>query len=484
MRTAYQKLVPPLILLGALALLRHALPDVGIAIGRPFKAGSIAEFDAGLAALAWLSAALLLIRLLDVLLWQGMVVRRTGIAPPRLLTNLVDVLVWLTTLVIIISYVFDEPVTGLVTTSGVAVATVGFALKSLISDMFSGIALTLERPFNIGDWVQIADGTVGRVAGISWRATNIVLQNGVAVHIPNGRMAELILHVFNEWRDEIDIELGYGIEEEQAERILLSAVSGLPDLGPQFRPDARIVAFGTNGVMWRLRYWLPDYPSRSDLRARVHHDLLRAMHVANVTTAPIQQHILLERFRPEDVARQDTIAAFLRRVDLFKLLTHEECEELASGLSARNIASGTMVVRQGESGDSLFLIREGTLEVQVGPAGHVVAQLTPGSFFGEMSLLTGAPRSASVRARTSGVLIEVSKERLQPIISRRETLAEELSRILAERQQATIRLTTASEAGDEHQGSSRFLSGDILARVRSFFGLANTQDRPRTALSA
>jgi small-conductance mechanosensitive channel/CRP-like cAMP-binding protein len=480
-RTPYRKLIPPLILLAALALLMHGLPALARSLGLGLNPGNIGRLDTGLAALAWLSAALLLIRLLDVLLWQGVVVRRTGIAPPRLLTNLVDVLVWLTTLVIITSYVFNQPVTGLVTTSGVAVATVGFALKSLISDMFSGIALTLERPFNIGDWVQIADGTVGRVAGISWRATNIVLQNGVTVHIPNGRMAELILHVFNEWRDEIDIELGYGMDEEQAERILLSAVSGLPDLGPQFRPDARIVAFGTNGVMWRLRYWLPDYPSRSDLRAAVHHDLLRAMHVANVTTAPIQQHILFERFKPEEVARHDTIAAFLRRIDLFKLLTHEECQELAEGLTSRKIAAGAMVVRQGESGDSLFLIREGTLEVLVGPAGHVVAQLTPGSFFGEMSLLTGAPRSASVRARTSSVLIEVSKERLQPIISRREMLAEELSRILAERQQATTRLTSASDAGDERLGSTRFLSGEILARVRSFFGLANPQ---RTALSA
>ncbi len=483
MRTAYRKLIPPLILLAALALLWHGFPQLARSFGRTLDAGTIAGLDTGLAALAWLTAALLLIRLLDVALWQGLVVRRTGIAPPRLLTNLVDVLVWLTTMVIITSYVFNQPVTGLVTTSGVAVATVGFALKSLISDMFSGIALTLERPFNIGDWVQIADGTVGRVAGISWRATNIVLQNGVTVHIPNGRMAELILRVFNKWRDELDIELGYGMDEEQAERILLSAVSGLPDLGAHFRPDARIVAFGTNGVMWQLRYWLPDYPSRSDLRARVHHDLLRAMHVANVTTAPIQQHILFERFRPEELARHDTIAAFLRRIDLFKLLTHDECEELAAGLISRTIPAGTMVVRQGEGGESLFLIREGTLEVIVGTAGHVVAQLRPGSFFGEMSLLTGAPRSASVKTQTSSVLIEVSKERLQPIISRREMLAEELSRILAERQQATTRLTSASGAGDDRAASSRFLSGEILARVRSFFGLANAQERPRTAVS-
>jgi CRP-like cAMP-binding protein len=100
-----------------------------------------------------------------------------------------------------------------------------------------------------------------------------------------------------------------------------------------------------------------------------------------------------------------------------------------------------------------------------------------------MSLLTGAPRSASVKTQTSSVLIEVSKERLQPIISRREMLAEELSRILAERQQATTRLTSASGAGDDRAASSRFLSGEILARVRSFFGLANAQERPRTAVS-
>ncbi len=474
--SALRKLLLPAAGLAGLALIKSLLPATG----------QVAGIAASLVStLVWLFAALLLIRLIDLLVWRGLVQRRTGIMPPQLLTNLVDVLIWLTAAAIVTSSVLGQPVTGLVATSGVAVAMVGFALKSLISDMFSGIALTLERPFAIGDWVDIGEGTIGRVVGLTWRATSLKLLNGSTLHVPNGRMAEIVLRVVKTWRDEVDVELGYDVPPDQAERILLSAVSHLPNLGTHHRPDVNLVELGTNSIKWRLRFWLPDYPSRVKLRDRVHRDLLRALHLADIAVSPSLQRISVERARVQSPTHEEAIADFLGRVDLFRLLTEDELAELAAGLRAFKVPAGTRVVRQGESGASLFMIREGVLDVTIAPDDHPVSHLTPGAFFGELSLLTGAPRSATVTARLDSVLIEISKERLKPIITHREHLAEELARVLEERQMHTKRVADERDvAGDDKVAASRSLSAELLGRVRSFFGLPAAPERSGPSIAA
>jgi CRP-like cAMP-binding protein len=102
-----------------------------------------------------------------------------------------------------------------------------------------------------------------------------------------------------------------------------------------------------------------------------------------------------------------------------------------------------------------------------------VRLLTPGEMFGEYSLLTGAPRSATVTARTESLLLEITKADLVPLLERCPELAEAMSRTLASRQAGQSQLdapstgAAASPPGGE-QG--------LLQRIRAFFGLP--QERP------
>ncbi len=243
----------------------------------------------------WLAAALVAMRLLHLLLWEGVVRRRTGSPAPRLLTDLADGLILVTAVVVIIAFVADKPVTGLIATSGVAVAVIGFALKSMISDLFSGIAITLERPFRMGDWIEISGGMVGKVLNLSWRATGLMLESGIYVVVPNSRLSEMVLRVYDRpeaaWRDEVEVTLGYDVTAHQVERILLSAAADVPEVAAQPRqPDVRIVEFGDNGVKWRLRFWVPDYLGRSRLRYAVQRNVLRNLHFSGIATAAPRLH--------------------------------------------------------------------------------------------------------------------------------------------------------------------------------------------------
>ena len=476
MRTAWHRIGIPAILLALSQVALFEWPALTAALGA--GPGGIGYEIVRIAAEAsvWLASAFVAIRLLDRLLWHGIVLRRTGAPATRLLTDLVNGLILTSAVAGIVAFVIDKPVTGLIATSSVAVAVVGFALKSMISDLFSGIAITLERPFRIGDWLEITGGLVGKVQNVSWRATGLMQQNGVYVTVPNGRLSEMVLKVYDRpaspWRDEIDISFGYEVSAHQVERILLSAANDVPEvanLAP--KPDVRIVEFGDNGVKWRLRYWVPDYPKRSAVRYAVQRNILRNMHFAGLETPPAR--VSAQVARPTVPPGSRGTRAFLGRISLFNALEDAEMAELAGNVDFRLVTAGTALVRAGDAGDSLFVVKEGLLDVLIpGPEGErSVAHLKPGAFFGEMSLLTGAPRSATVRATVDCMVIEITKEAIQPILMRRDALVEAMSRVLAERQIQNDRSALEPAAANDSHHARQTLSQQLLARMRSFFGL-------------
>ena len=138
----------------------------------------------------------------------------------------------MTTAVILMALVYDIPVAGFLTTSGIIIAVIGFALRNLISDVFTGIALGLERPLKIGDWIEFDQGEPGRIVEINWRASRLVTADEISVVVPNSQLATAAFRNYSTakyWRDKFDIVLPYDITYRQAERILLSAVAQVPD---------------------------------------------------------------------------------------------------------------------------------------------------------------------------------------------------------------------------------------------------------------
>ena len=179
-QAAFRRLVRPL---GLLALLTGAAALLPLLDGRlgPMLASSL---ERGLEAAIWLAAAFLLVRALDVLVWS-----RRRMPLPRLLTDLVAALVWIAVGLAIAARLLEMPVAGIVTTSGVAVAVLGFALRDMLASLFAGIALSVERPYRIGDWLELPDGTLGRVVELGWLTTRLLTQDGIEHVAPNAQLA-------------------------------------------------------------------------------------------------------------------------------------------------------------------------------------------------------------------------------------------------------------------------------------------------------
>jgi small-conductance mechanosensitive channel len=333
----------------------------------------------------WLAGALLAIRALDRFVWCC---RSPPL--PRLLTDLVAAAIWLAAALAIAGFMLEMPLAGILTTSGVAVAVLGFALRDILASLFAGIALNFERPYRIGDWLEVGPELTGRVTEIGPMTTRLVTLDNVTVVVPNARLATQGLRNFDQgaggiWRDHVTVTLGYEVSPVRGERILLAAAASVAAANAAGRrPDARITDLSEHGVVWQLRYWLSDYARRTKIRHEVHAALL--LHLYRGGLAPAHRRLDLFHAPMPDHAldRGRHLDMLLARSDLFGTLEAEELRTVASAARRRLFAAGTTIIQEGEAGQSLFIIVEGLLEVAfVRDCPDLMRSLGPGDMFGE-----------------------------------------------------------------------------------------------------
>ncbi|TCZ63251.1 mechanosensitive ion channel family protein [Roseicella aquatilis] len=457
---------PALLVLGGF-LLHAQAPDLAGHLGLAPDGAAALVLGQAAGIGAWLGLAWTGARLFDLLLRRAARVTRRGAPYPRLLSDMVRAVLFAAAVAVILATVFGQPALGLVTTSSVAVAVVGFALRNIISDLFSGLALGIDAPYRIGDWIETAEGSAGRVTEIGWRVTRLLTREGVAVTVPNGLVAAHRLVNFGaatRFRATLRLPLDPALPVERARRILIAAALEAERRFPGLSPDLHLQEFTEGAAVYMLRFSVPDYGQEAACRDAVAAAALRALHRAGLAPARPARHLHLERAPAAPPAAGD---ALLRRIPLFAGFPEEERQALETMLRERLVPRGETIVRQGEAGDSLFLLAEGALEVRVLRDGRELPpnRMGPGEVFGEMSLLTGQPRSATVLAATEAVVFELRREHLDPVLRRRPELAESLAAIMAGRQARNA----SAAAADSPAPAEAPEREALLGRLRAFF---------------
>jgi CRP-like cAMP-binding protein len=188
---------------------------------------------------------------------------------------------------------------------------------------------------------------------------------------------------------------------------------------------------------------------------------------SNLYVGPMQEPAVdLESDRP----------ALVRRISLFQSLSAAEAEELASSMTQRRFAAGNVVFEQHDAGDSMFVVAEGLLFAFAPAAGDDeplrVGQIAAGEFFGEMSLLTGEPRSAMISAVEDCVTYEIARTDLAQLIERRPELALTITGVVAERQARNLEAhDRASRAAQQVEVTN--LAEQLFKKMTEFFGGRN-----------
>jgi small-conductance mechanosensitive channel/CRP-like cAMP-binding protein len=433
----------------------------------------------------WLSAAYFLQSLVNLTIWDGMVAKALGHPAPRLLKTVSGVVLYAIALTGIIGYVFQQPVAGIWTTGGVVGLVIGLALQSMIRDVFVGLAVNFDRPFRIGHWIKVQvnkEVINGQVQQVNWRTTRMVTSAGDAIVIPNSLIGQAIITNWCEPRSESDYELhltlDFAVPTEQARRILLAgvtAVLGEKGIGADPPPIVRVNAVTPLGIEYRIIYTITRSPSGT--RDKVLTSVIAHLRRAGLSLAFPKQDVFHAEMpvRHLDATSIDDRVQLLTKVELFADLPREDLEQLAARTQRRRFKAGDLLFSEGEAADEtagMFILFEGLLHVLVRtddrPDGLRVGQVVPGEFIGEMAVLTGEPRSATVRAVTDARAYEILPEDIARLLEDDPTAMATLSRVCAARRLRTQHTLDATGTGSV-KTEVLSLSQQILGKMASFF---------------
>ncbi len=422
-----------------------------------------------------IAAALVVARVLDFLVFEVVFRLRERPPAPALLRQLVALLVFGLLLLGLSQVVLSANLTLLLTSSAIITAIIGLSLQESLGNLFSGLALTLERTVQVGDLVRSGE-TIGLVEQLTWRAIKIRTMEGSSILVPNSVASRDRLEVFRRGGLPIARVLHLGLEYDtppaRARAALEAALRDLPGLAPHPTPTVGIRSFDPSWITYEMRYWLEDYARYLEMDGKVRERIWYGLNRERIRFPYplIRQHQYAAGPLPrpaESAVTSDVVAA----TDLFAPLSPAERERLAGGARSHRYAEGETIVRQGDPTSSMFLVVEGRCVVSAhggGRASQRVAVLEPGSAFGEISLLTGEPRIATVRALTEATLVEIDKATLAPLLEASPSLVEKLESIILERRrQLSDRLETAPDA------DAFFEPQSLRSRIRRFFGLAS-----------
>lgn len=433
----------------------------------------------------WLSLAYLVNRVVGIVLWDPL---HRKVPIPRLLRDVTAVLVYAMAVTGIVGVVFEKPIGPFWAASGAGAIVIGLALRNVILDIFIGLAVNFDRPFEIGDFIQVATGPLGgpagRVVELNWRTTRLVTGEGNMIIVPNGKLGDMIVTNFSKPEAvsefEISVFLDFDVPSERVLRVLNAAVrsvSGTTGILDDPAPKARIRGVSPQGVEYKIKYFLdPRKAGPGKARHEVWRAVLDQLNRAGLQPATPKQDVFHAE-RPQrqlDSRSSEDRVALLSRVELFQGLTDEERLVLSGQMRERLIKEGATVIKRGDEGDSMFILCEGLLNVMIAlkpdqPETRV-ARLQAGMFFGEMSALTGEPRSATIVAATDTFAFEIKKDDIGALIQRRPELAEIIGQAVTARKlrnsEAAAKVGTVARAAEE-----KSMTAQLVGKMMSFFGM-------------
>jgi small-conductance mechanosensitive channel/CRP-like cAMP-binding protein len=354
-------------------------------------------------------------------------------------------------------------------TTAAGAVVIGFALQDTLGNLFSGLAIQIEKPFRVGHWVTIA-GTDGLVSEVTWRATKIRTKAGNFVVVPNSVVAKETITNYSEptqdTRLEVEVGASYDTPPNEVKAVIARSLRDEPLLAASREPEILIVDFAASAVTYRVRVWTTDFANDMRVRDRVRSHIYYAFRRHQITIPyPIQVQI---EQPPAALAMNGGAGmALIDGVDVLSSLTGEQRAQLIAASRTMVYEAGQVIVREGDPGASMFVVRSGEAAVTVAGAEGELARHREGGFFGEMSLLTGDPRSASITAVTDCELIEIGAEAFRRVVMADAAVVEKVSAAVTARRAELDRHRVVKAAGSAPLEPPHTLA----ARVRRFLRL-------------
>ena len=419
-------------------------------------------------ALAWMLALVFgFIRLAVALLLK--VVRSRARPAPKILRDVLDFTLYVVATLVVVQREFNLNLSSLLAGSAILSVVIGLALQETLGNLFAGLAIQLERPFQVGDQIAVGD-QVGRIVQIGWRATRVETKRREIISLPNTTFSKQAVRNYSRGGEPVGVDtflgLSYDTPPNRVKAVIRQTLGEVPLILSEPQAKVRTFAFEESHIKYRIRFYLADIARASSVRDEVLSRLWYRLRREGIEV-PFPQRMMHVRFK-EDRGREVPVTermALLESVELFQVLGAPERERVAHEMVPRRFGRGERILSEGDPGQTFYVVASGSVSILTG-RGVEVTRLGPGKYFGEMSLLTGEPRSATVMAAEDALLFELDRPTFAQLFDEQPALAGLLSEALAERR-GQLRAVAEANGPPSQAREARH----ILDRLRSIFGL-------------
>ena len=319
--------------------------------------------------------------------------------------------------------VFLLPNSTFLAASAIVAAAIGFALQDTLGNAFAGLAIQIEKPFRVGQWIKVGDHE-GAVAEVTWRAVKIRTKAGTLVIVPNNKVASETINNYSEpavpTRISVEVGASYDAIQNQVREAMLAAMRQVPKLLLSPPPDVLLREFSGSSIVYDGRFWIDDFAAaeviQSDVRQAIYYEFKRR---GIEIPYPIQIEYSREEAPQDTPQRRERFLRVVASTPVLSALPADVHQALAEAAAERPYATGEVIVREGDPGQSMFLVCAGRVSITLGADAREVAVTSAGGYFGEMSLLTGDPRTATVRAKEDCTVLEIGADAFASFIRSR-----------------------------------------------------------------
>jgi small-conductance mechanosensitive channel len=407
-----------------------------------------------------------------------------GTHPPRIVEDLGIVAVY-------VVYGFAQlrgaglDLSSIVTTSAILTAVLAFAMQDTLGNVLAGVAVQLDNSVRIGDWIRV-DSASGRVRDIRWRSTLIETRNWETVVIPNSMLMKARVEILGQrdgaplqWRRILDFMVDPGVPPARVIAIIDDEMRELsiPNVARTPTPSCVLKSFSEGNLCYQLRYFLTEIQEDdgTDSMVRVH--LFASLQRAGIRVAEPQRTVHAvqrDQAHAETVHRRELTRRLhaLANVPPFTTLPDEAKADIAERLQYAPFARGDIITKQGNKAHWLYILAFGEAEVLFEPPSgrpQVIGAVHAGQFFGEMALITGDTRAATVVAKTDVECYRLDRASFQELLLGRPEIENEIRKVIGGRR-GDLESARQAFAGApaEAEAEVRFAT-----KIRRFFGMGS-----------
>lgn len=389
--------------------------------------------------ISWMALSLAFIKIFIRAFLQDFLGKKHDINIPRIVQDLLQILAFIVIAIIILKQYFKLD-TSILVTSSVLSIVIGLALQETLGNFFSGLAIQMQKPFEKGDWI-IINNQIGQVKDIDWRTIRVQTLDLDYYIIPNSEISKTSFTNYSKptklHRVVIPIGVSYKSPPNLVKKIIMDVLTDEPEILQDPEPTILLVDYKDFSINYEVRVFTENFRRFKEIKDSIYTKLWYQFERNDIVIPfPITDVYLHEAKSNEPEKQIERLVDILSSVDFLDPLSVDDLKQLAINANIENFAENETIIRQGSPGDTFYIIETGKVEVSYieNDDKTILKNLHANSFFGEMSLLTGEERAATVTAITDCKLLSINPETFKAIIMNHPDIANKISNIISRRQ--------------------------------------------------